>query len=117
METNAKFRFSPTPEVLKKLLQRIPKNPNTKPSKNVTFHVTMTVPTDPENNNYTTVETDLSTREFTSDTSIVLVQLTIQDIVQPYNFENNNLRVRSDFTIITHGSVQEICHPRFDRDG
>lgn len=63
--------FSPTPEVLKKPLAVDPKNPNTKPSKNVTFHVTMTVPTDPENNNFTTVETDATTREFTSDTSIV----------------------------------------------
>ena len=98
--------FSPTPEVLKKPLATDPKNPNTKPSKNVTFHVTMTVPTDPENNNYTTVETDASTREFTSDTSIVFGQLTIRDTRSPYSTEQQPTSA-SDFTTITHGSVQE----------
>ena len=100
--------FSPTPEVLKKPLATDPKNPNTKPSKNVTFHVTMTVPTDPENNNYTTVETDASTREFTSDTSIVFGQLTIRDTRSPYSTEQQPTSA-SDFTTITHGSVQEYA--------
>ena len=100
--------FSPTPEVLKKPLATDPKNPNTKPSKNVTFHVTMTVPTDPENNNYTTVETDANTREFTSDTSIVFGQLTIRDTRSPYSTEQQPTSA-SDFTTIIHGSVQEYA--------
>ena len=100
--------FSPTPEVLKKPLAVDPKNPNTKPSKNVTFHVTMTVPTDPENNNYTTVETDATTREFTSDTSIVYGQLTVRDTHSPYGTENDPVSA-STFTSIVHGSVQEYA--------
>ena len=100
--------FSPTPEVLKKPLPTDPKNPNTKPSKNVTFHVTMTVPTDPENNNYTTVETDANTREFTSDTSIVYGQLTIRNTRSPYGTESEPTSA-SDFTSIVHGSVQEYA--------
>ena len=100
--------FSPTPEVLKKPLAVDPKNPNTKPSKNVTFHVTMTVPTDPENNNYTTVETDVTTREFTSDTSIVYGQLTVRDTHSPYGTENDPVSA-STFTSIVHGSVQEYA--------
>ena len=98
--------FSPTPEVLKKPLAVDPKNPNDKPSKNVTFHVTMTVPTDPENNHYTTVETDATTREFTSDTSIVYGQLTVRDTHSPYGTENDPVSA-STFTSIVHGSVQE----------
>lgn len=98
--------FSPTPEVLKKPLAVDPKNPNDKPSKNVTFHVTMTVPTDPENNHYTTVETDATTREFTSDTAIVYGQLTVRDTHSPYGTENDPVSA-STFTSIVHGSVQE----------
>lgn len=68
----------------------------------------MTVPTDPENNNYTTVETDATTREFTSDTSIVYGQLTVRDTHSPYGTENDPVSA-STFTSIVHGSVQEYA--------